>query len=85
MTESNDRFTGTRPVDERLSFDVGRLETWMREHVEDFPGGLSAAQFKGGQSNPTYLLSAGQRRGCCGASRRASSWPRPMRSTGSTA
>ena len=62
MTESYDRFTGTRPVDEQLSFDVGMLETWMREHVEDFPGGLSAAQFKGGQSNPTYLLSAGQRR-----------------------
>ena len=62
MTDGYEEFTGTRPVDERLRFDLGALETWMRARVEGFAGGLAVAQFKGGQSNPTYLLSAGERR-----------------------
>ncbi|MBL8384958.1 MAG: phosphotransferase family protein [Burkholderiales bacterium] len=33
----------------------------MRAHVEGFSGDLSAQQFKGGQSNPTFKLSAGGR------------------------
>jgi aminoglycoside phosphotransferase (APT) family kinase protein len=31
----------------------------MREHVEGFSGTLAVEQFKGGQSNPTFKLSAG--------------------------
>jgi aminoglycoside phosphotransferase (APT) family kinase protein len=39
---------------------LDRLEAWMRDHLEGFRGPLSAEQFEGGQSNPTYkLLSPG--------------------------
>jgi len=39
---------------------LDRLEAWMRAHLEGFRGPLSAEQFEGGQSNPTYkLLSPG--------------------------
>jgi len=50
------RFVGTMPVQERHRFDVAALERYLRGHVEGFSGPLSVEQFKGGQSNPTYLL-----------------------------
>ncbi|MEX2126305.1 MAG: phosphotransferase family protein [Woeseia sp.] len=37
-------------------FDTRRLEAWMRVHVQGFEGPIAVRQFKGGQSNPTYLL-----------------------------
>src|SRR6516164_4907497 len=37
---------------------LGRLESWMRNHVEGFRGPLAAERFEGGQSNPTYKLLA---------------------------
>jgi aminoglycoside phosphotransferase (APT) family kinase protein len=49
-------FTGVKPVEERHRFDEPALDGWMRVHVEDYRGPLSVAQFKGGQSNPTYRL-----------------------------
>ena len=55
-------FTGTRPVASQHAFDVGRLAAFMREHVPGFDGELAVEQFKGGQSNPTFLLTAGGRR-----------------------
>ena len=55
-------FTGTRPVAPQHAFDVARLATWMREHVPGFQGDLTVCQFKGGQSNPTFLLQAGGQR-----------------------
>ncbi|MBI1394886.1 MAG: phosphotransferase [Betaproteobacteria bacterium] len=58
----NEEFTGTMPVQEKHSFDVGALAAYMREHVEGFSGELTVEQFKGGQSNPTFMLSAGGRR-----------------------
>ena len=58
----SDQFTGTKPVEERHRFDAARLETWMRSNVEGYSGPLEVEQFKGGQSNPTYRLSAGGRR-----------------------
>ena len=57
--DTQDRFTGTRPVAPQHAFDVARLETWMAANVEGFRGQLQVEQFKGGQSNPTFLLSAG--------------------------
>lgn len=51
-----DRFVGTMPVQERHRFDIGPLETWLRANVEDYAGPLEVRQFKGGQSNPTFLL-----------------------------
>jgi aminoglycoside phosphotransferase (APT) family kinase protein len=52
-------FQGTRAVAEAHRFDVAALERYMREHVEGFSGTLAVEQFKGGQSNPTFKLSAG--------------------------
>lgn len=57
-----DQFVGTKPVEERHRFDSAALESWMRGHVEGYSGALQVEQFKGGQSNPTYRLSAGDRR-----------------------
>ena len=54
-----DQFVGTMPVSDRNKFDVGNLERYMRQNVKDFSGVLDIQQFKGGQSNPTYRLSAG--------------------------
>lgn len=52
-------FTGTMAVQEKHQFDVASLQAYMQEHVEGFSGELEVSQFKGGQSNPTYKLSAG--------------------------
>ena len=57
MTELS-QFTGTRAVAPEHAFDHGALATFMRDHVEGFSGDLTVAQFKGGQSNPTFRLSA---------------------------
>jgi aminoglycoside phosphotransferase (APT) family kinase protein len=53
---------GTKPVSERQRFDTQALGNWLAQHVEDYPGGApTVEQFKGGQSNPTFKLSAGGR------------------------
>jgi aminoglycoside phosphotransferase (APT) family kinase protein len=57
-----DRFIGTMPVAEKQRFDVARLESYLLAHVDGFSGKLEVEQFKGGQSNPTYRLSAGGKR-----------------------
>ena len=64
MTAGNRQstFTGTKEVAERLRFDVGRLESYLRDHVEGFAGPITVQQFKGGQSNPTYLIETPARR-----------------------
>src|SRR5512145_1621406 len=49
-------FVGTTAVQDRHRFDVGALEAYLRERVADFRGPLEVEQFKGGQSNPTFLL-----------------------------
>jgi aminoglycoside phosphotransferase (APT) family kinase protein len=55
-------FTGTKDVAEPLRFDAARLETWLAAHAAGFAGPLTVRQFKGGQSNPTYLLETPARR-----------------------
>ncbi|HRQ64461.1 MAG TPA: phosphotransferase [Xanthomonadaceae bacterium] len=35
-----------------------RLAAWLERHVDGFRGPLTATKFKGGQSNPTYLIEA---------------------------
>ena len=49
-------FTGTKDVAEPLRFDPARLEAYLAREVPGFAGPLTVRQFKGGQSNPTYLL-----------------------------
>ncbi len=51
------QFTGTMPVAERHRFAVEPLADWLRSHIDRFAGPLTVEQFRGGQSNPTYLLS----------------------------
>ncbi len=58
----SEQFVGTMPVQERHRFDVAALETYLRGRIEGFSGRLAIEQFKGGQSNPTYRLSARGRR-----------------------
>lgn len=61
MTQRLDRteaFSGTRDVAPALAFDLGRLEAWMAAHVPGFKGPIALKQFKGGQSNPTFLVRA---------------------------
>jgi aminoglycoside phosphotransferase (APT) family kinase protein len=60
--DRQDAFSGTKDVAEPLRFDAGRLEAYLRDHVAGFAGPLVVSQFKGGQSNPTYLLETPQRR-----------------------
>ena len=52
-----EKFSGTKDVVSRYRFDEGRLERYLSAHISGFGGPLTVQQFKGGQSNPTYLLS----------------------------
>jgi len=51
-----DRFAGTMPVQDRHRFDEASLERWLKDNVPDYKGPLTVQQFKGGQSNPTFML-----------------------------
>ena len=57
-----EQFTGTRPMATSHAFDVGVLQAHLQTHLSDFAGPLQVEQFKGGQSNPTYLLVTPSRR-----------------------
>jgi aminoglycoside phosphotransferase (APT) family kinase protein len=56
-----EEFEGTKPVTERMKVDLDALGSYLRSQVEGFSGELEIAQFKGGQSNPTFKLTAGGR------------------------
>ena len=47
------------PVAPQHRFDEAALERFMAERVDGFTPPLSVAQFEGGMSNPTFLLSDG--------------------------
>ncbi|HEY7747676.1 MAG TPA: phosphotransferase family protein [Aestuariivirgaceae bacterium] len=51
-------FAGTHGPSARASFDKERLERYLVEHLPGFSGPIGIAQFRGGQSNPTYRLDA---------------------------
>jgi aminoglycoside phosphotransferase (APT) family kinase protein len=61
-----DDFIGTKPVADRQKFNLQALGAYMQAHVEGFTAAdaaaLQAEQFKGGQSNPTFRLTANGRR-----------------------
>lgn len=59
MKSRAELYTGTQEVREQHRFDEKALAQFMEEHVEGFNGPLKVEQFKGGQSNPTYRLTAG--------------------------
>jgi aminoglycoside phosphotransferase (APT) family kinase protein len=55
-------YTGTKEVSAPLRFDTARLEDYLMANAKGFKGPLSVKQFKGGQSNPTYMLETPQRK-----------------------
>ena len=58
------QFSGTRPVLAQHAFDEARLADYLHSHMPRLAAGpLQVEQFKGGQSNPTFRLTAadGQR------------------------
>jgi aminoglycoside phosphotransferase (APT) family kinase protein len=57
-----EKFSGTTEVAERHRFEVAPLERHLTERIEGFRGPLTVHAFKGGQSNPTYLLTTPERR-----------------------
>ena len=58
MSQRSEQNTGTRDVRQAHRFDEQRLFDYLSSRVESFRGPLEIRQFKGGQSNPTYLLDA---------------------------
>lgn len=56
MSARQKQFEGTREVPDAHRFDEKRLDDYLRSHLEGHSRSLAIRQFKGGQSNPTYLL-----------------------------
>src|SRR6059058_6224231 len=48
--------SGTKEVAGALALDAARLEALLASRLPDFAPPLRVRQFKGGQSNPTYML-----------------------------
>jgi aminoglycoside phosphotransferase (APT) family kinase protein len=55
-------FSGTKDAAPTLRLDVAQLEHYLSNQIAGFAGPLTVKQFKGGQSNPTYLLETPARR-----------------------
>ena len=56
MTKRQEQFSGSGEVRRGHEFDVHRLQAYLQAQIANFRGPLTVRQFKGGQSNPTYLL-----------------------------
>lgn len=55
-------FSGTKEASAALRMDEARLGDYLARYIDGFAGPLIVKQFKGGQSNPTYLLETPTRR-----------------------
>ncbi|HEX5787407.1 MAG TPA: phosphotransferase family protein [Woeseiaceae bacterium] len=62
MTSRQAENSGTGAVRAGLEIDEARLADWLRSRIEGFRGPLRVSQFRGGQSNPTYLLETAAKR-----------------------
>lgn len=51
-------FSGTVAPEGADVLDEAKLTAWMEANVEGFQGPLTQSKFAGGQSNPTYKISA---------------------------
>jgi aminoglycoside phosphotransferase (APT) family kinase protein len=56
MEGVTDRYSGAGEVQRHLRFDVAQLARYLAASIDGFAGPLQVQQFKGGQSNPTFLL-----------------------------
>lgn len=57
MTGRQQQFSGEEAPPTHLALDLDRLASWLGPLLPGMGHTLSAAKFKGGQSNPTYRLS----------------------------
>ncbi len=55
---SAQELSGTMPPGEGQRFDAAALGRWLHDHLPGFAGLTRIEQFRGGQSNPTFLLTA---------------------------
>ena len=55
-------FTGVTETPDHLKFDERRLADFMAAHMPDFSGEMTVEKFKGGQSNPTYLVTTPEKK-----------------------
>jgi aminoglycoside phosphotransferase (APT) family kinase protein len=62
LTSRQAENSGTGAVRAGLEIDEARLADWLCSRVEGFRGPLRVRQFRGGQSNPTYLLETATKR-----------------------
>ncbi len=53
-------FSGTKEVASALAINAEKLSAYLINEIADFAGPLTIRQFRGGQSNPTYLLDTPQ-------------------------
>lgn len=58
MTGRQAQFSGEESPPPHLALDLDRLAAWLGPRVSGMDRDLTAAKFKGGQSNPTYRLSS---------------------------
>ena len=58
----DDRFRGTMPVRDAHRIDADALARYLAEHIGGFRGPIEVEQFRGGQSNPTYRVTAANAR-----------------------
>jgi aminoglycoside phosphotransferase (APT) family kinase protein len=59
---STERPPPAAPADRLIDFAPDRLDRFLRESIADLHGPMSLERISGGQSNPTYFVSYGQRR-----------------------
>lgn len=62
MLDRQQAFSGAGEVREGYELDIPSLQAYMEENVENFSGPIELKQFKGGQSNPTYLIETPQQK-----------------------
>ena len=56
MTDRNEIFSGTKQVDDKLKIDKESLNDYLKKLMGNNIQISDITQFKGGQSNPTYLV-----------------------------
>ena len=60
MNTRDQAFTGTKEIDEKLDFNHNSLNNYLKDIIGNSLNILEIKQFKGGQSNPTYLVKTNQ-------------------------
>ncbi len=50
--------TDNQSTDQDVDFHQGKLADYLESNIDNFNGPLTAKKFTGGQSNPTYLITA---------------------------